>query len=194
MSATNTQNNNAKKAVEPKVKLANAPRKAKKAAHFKKPASTVPVNPALNMNKAFFLRNEDHVPRWRIVDAQGKIVGRLATEIADVLRGKDRAHYTPHADSGDYVVVINSDKVVFTGKKMKQKIYQRYTGYIGNMVELTAEQVMQKDSTRIIMEAVKRMLPKSTLAAALLRKLRVYTGAEHPHAAQLAGFAEESVK
>lgn len=165
-----------------------------KPAHFKKPTAAIPAKPALNMNKAFYLKNEDHVPRWRIVDAKGKVVGRLATEIATILRGKDRAHYTPHTDSGDYVVVINSDKLVLTGKKMEQKIYEHYTGYIGNKKELTAKQVMQKDSTLIIEYAVKRMLPKSILAAQLLRKLRIYKDAEHPHAAQLAGFAEAADK
>lgn len=194
MSKTKTANTSKAGVKAPKAAGASAKKTTKKVAHFDKPASKTPVNPALNMNKAFFLHNEDHVPRWRIVDAQGKVVGRLATEVADILRGKDRAHYTPHADSGDYVVVINSDKLVFTGNKMEQKIYEHYTGYIGNKKYLTAKQVMQKDSTRIIEHAVKGMLPKSTLAAALLRKLRVYTGAEHPHAAQLAGFAEETNK
>lgn len=191
---SNTKTAAAKTSVKAPKASATAKKTVKKVAHFDKPASKTPANPALNMNKAFFLRNEDHVPRWRVVDAQGKIVGRLATEVADILRGKDRAHYTPHADSGDYVVVINSDKIVFTGNKMEQKTYERYTGYIGNKKILTAKQVMEKDSTRIVELAVKGMLPKSILAGQLLRKLRVYKDAEHPHAAQIAGFAEETNK
>lgn len=144
----------------------------------------------MDMNRAFNLRVEDQEPRWRLVDASGKIVGRLATQIADALRGKDRAQFTPHADAGDYVVVINADKIVFTGKKMEQKIYQKYSGYIGNRTELTAGQIMEKHPERIIEHAVKGMLPKNRLSRQLLRKLRVYAGAEHPHAAQLAGFPE----
>lgn len=143
-----------------------------------------------DMNTLFFLRKEDESPRWRVIDADGQVVGRLATRIADMLRGKDRAIYTPHSDAGDYVVVINSDKLVLTGNKMEQKTYDRYTGYIGNKKFPTAKQIMEKDSTRIIELAVKGMLPKTKLARQILSKLRVYKGAEHPHAAQIAGFAE----
>jgi large subunit ribosomal protein L13 len=145
----------------------------------------------MDMNKTFFLRREDEQPRWRQIDAQGKIVGRLATEIADALRGKDRATYTPHADAGDYVVVINAEKIVFTGNKMTEKIYQRYTGYIGNRKEFTPANLMEKSPERIIELAVRGMLPKNKLARELLRKLRVYKGSEHPHAAQIAGFPED---
>ncbi len=146
----------------------------------------------MDMNKAYFIRREDEKPRWREIDAQGKIVGRLATQIADALRGKDRATYTPHADAGDYVVVINADKIVFSGNKMTQKIYQRYTGYIGNRKEFTAAQVMEKHPERILELAVKGMLPKNRLSRELIKKLRVYSGTEHPHAAQIAGFKEEN--
>lgn len=144
----------------------------------------------MDMNKAFYLKVEDQEPRWRLIDAAGLVVGRLATQIADALRGKDRAKFTPHSDAGDYVVVINADKVVFTGKKMDQKIYERYTGYIGNKKFLTAAQIMEKQPERILEHAVKGMLPKNRLSRQLLRKLRVYAGTEHPHRAQLAGFAE----
>ncbi len=146
----------------------------------------------MSFNKAFFLKTADQKPRWRLIDAKGQIVGRLATQIADALRGKDRPEYTPHADAGDYVVVINADKIVFTGKKMDQKIYQRYTGWMGNKKEFTARQVMEKHPERIIELAVRGMLPKNKLARQLYSKLRVYKGAEHPHAAQLAGFPEKS--
>ena len=146
----------------------------------------------MDMNKTFFLRVEDQSPRWRLIDATNLVVGRLATQIADALRGKDRAQFTPHSDAGDYVVVINAHKLVFTGNKMKQKIYDRYTGYIGNKKFLSAEQVMEKNPERIIEIAVKGMLPKNRLSRQLLRKLLVYPGAEHPHQAQINGFAEKT--
>ncbi len=144
----------------------------------------------MDFNKAFFLKVEDQKPRWRVIDAEGQIVGRLATRIADALRGKDRPQFTPHGDAGDYVVVINADKVVFSGKKMKQKIYQRYTGWMGNKKEFTAEQVMEKHPERIIELAVRGMLPKNKLARQIHKKLRVYAGPEHPHVAQITGFPE----
>ncbi len=147
----------------------------------------------MDLNKTFFLRGEDQKPRWRLIDAKGKVVGRLATQIADALRGKDRPEYTPHADAGDYVVVINAEKIVFTGNKMTQKIYQRYSGWMGGLKELTAEQLMERDPARIIELAVKGMLPKNKLARQIYKKLRVYKGEEHPHAAQLAGFPEDVV-
>ncbi len=145
----------------------------------------------MDMNRTFFLRKEDSKPRWRLIDASGKVVGRLATEIADALRGKDRPQYTPHSDAGDYVVVINAKKLVFTGNKMEQKVYERYTGYIGNKKFLSAKQMMEKQPERILELAVKGMLPKNTLARQLIRKLRVYPGPQHPHSAQLEGFAEK---
>ena len=146
----------------------------------------------MNMNKTFFLRTEDQNPRWRLIDAQGQIVGRLATLVANALRGKDRANFTPHSDAGDYVVIINADKIVFTGNKMTQKVYERYSGYIGNKKYLTAAQIMEKHPERIIELAVKGMLPKNKLSRQLLRKLRVYAGTDHPHKAQIAGLAEKA--
>ncbi len=146
----------------------------------------------MDFNKTFFLKVADQKPRWRLIDAEGQIVGRLATQIADALRGKDRPEYTPHADAGDYVVVINADKVVFSGNKMTQKIYQRITGWMGNKKEFTAKQVMEKHPERIIELAVRGMLPKNKLARQLHRKLRVYKGDQHPHEAQVIGFAEQS--
>ncbi len=143
----------------------------------------------MDMNKAFFLRKEDRNPRWHLIDAEGQIVGRLATKLADMLRGKDKANYTPHTDGGDYVVVINADKIVFTGNKMEQKVYDRYTGWVGNKKFLTAAQLKAKDPTRILEFAVRGMLPKTKLARQLGSKLLVYAGAEHPHKAQLIGFA-----
>lgn len=140
----------------------------------------------MDMNKTFFLRSEKHTPQWRVIDAKGKIVGRLATEIADILRGKDTAFYTPHADSGDYVIVVNADKVVFTGNKLQGKTYEWYTGYMGGLKSLTAEQLMKRKPEEIIMKAVKGMLPKTKLADAVIKKLKVYAGAQHPHQAQVA--------
>lgn len=139
----------------------------------------------IDMNKAFFLAKEDSKPNWRVIDAKDKIVGRLATQIAKILRGKDKAIFTPHTDSGDYVVVINAEKVKFTGKKYDQKIYETYSGYIGNRKEITVKQLMQKDPTQIIEYAVRRMLPKNKLSRQILKKLKVYKGPEHPHQAQV---------
>ncbi len=139
----------------------------------------------MDMNKTFFLHNEKHTPAWRLVDAQGQIVGRLATEIADILRGKDKAHFTPHAAGGDYVVVINAEKIVFTGNKLQDKNYEWYTGYMGGLKSLTAEQMLERHPEDILIKAVKGMLPKNKLADALIKRLKVYAGAEHPHQAQL---------
>jgi large subunit ribosomal protein L13 len=141
----------------------------------------------MNMNRVFFLRKEDSKPRWRVIDASNKVVGRLATEIADILRGKDRAQYTPHTDSGDYVVVINAEKVTFTGDKMQDKEYVWYTNWIGGQKKLTASQMMAKDPTHVIFHAVKGMLGKKKLSNAQLKKLLIYKGAEHPHGAQIKG-------
>jgi large subunit ribosomal protein L13 len=139
----------------------------------------------MDMNKSFNLRIEDQAPRWRLIDAKGQVVGRLATRIATILRGKDKAIYTPHSDAGDYVIVINAQNVVLTGNKMEQSTYERYTGYIGNKKVFSAKQVMEKDPTRIIELAVKGMLPKTKLARQVMKKLRVYSGPEHPHKAQI---------
>lgn len=139
----------------------------------------------MDMNKAFFLRKEDRKPRWVVIDAEGKTLGRLMTDVVNTLRGKNVAHFTPHTDSGDYVVIINAAKIAVTGKKMEQKIYERYTGYIGNRIELTMSQVMAKHPERVIEHAVKGMLPKNRLSRQILRKLKVYAGDQHPHAAQV---------
>ncbi len=144
------------------------------------------------MNRTFFAKSENNAQAWRVVDATGKIVGRLATELADMLRGRDKATFTPHSDAGDYVVVINADKVVFSGDKMREKEYQWYTGWIGGLKTLTAEQYMKKDPSFIITHAVKGMLPKNRLSRQLMRKLKVYAGAEHPHQAQLASAASKA--
>jgi large subunit ribosomal protein L13 len=121
---------------------------------------------------------------WRLVDADGQILGRLATEIADTLRGKNKPAYTPHVDTGDFVVVVNAEKVRVTGKKLDQKIYYRHSGYPGGLRERTLAEQLARRPEEVIRRAVKGMLPKNKLAAAQLRKLKVYAGPEHPHAAQ----------
>jgi len=139
-----------------------------------------------DMNSAFFLKKEARDPEWHVLDAQGQVLGRLATQIANRLRGKDKAYYTSHTDSGDYIIVVNAEKIVLTGNKWKDKIYQTYSGWIGGLKELTAEQKRERHPEEIIMLAVKRMLPKNILSRYQLRKLRVYAGPSHPHIAQIA--------
>ena len=123
--------------------------------------------------------------KWYIVDASGKTVGRLASEIAKVLRGKNKPIYTPHVDTGDHVIVINAEKVVFTGKKLDQKIYKRHSGYIGGLKETTAREMLDKTTERVMYLAVKGMLPHNKLGTAMLKKLRVYAGDQHEHKAQM---------
>lgn len=139
----------------------------------------------MDMNKAFFLKNEARKPRWKLIDANGKTVGRLATQVADILRGKDKSEYTPHTDTGDYVVVINADKVVFTGDKWDDKEYRRYTGWMGGYKVVMAKDMLKNHPERIIEQAVKGMLPKNKLNRQIIKKLKIYAGAEHPHKAQV---------
>lgn len=136
------------------------------------------------MNKAFFLKKEDRKPSWKVIDAKGKILGRLATLIADTLQGKLKPEFTRHTDAGDYVVVINAKEVVLSGKKMENKQYDRYSGYIGGLKSRTAQEIMVKNPAELIELAVKRMLPKTKMGKAMQDKLKVYPGAEHPHQAQ----------
>ncbi|HET7674968.1 MAG TPA: 50S ribosomal protein L13 [Gammaproteobacteria bacterium] len=121
---------------------------------------------------------------WYVVDAAGKTLGRLATEIARRLRGKHKAEYTPHVDTGDYIVVVNAEQVHVTGNKRSDKVYYHHTGYIGNMKSITLEKLLQKAPERVIEEAVRGMLPKNPLGRAMFKKLKVYAGAEHKHSAQ----------
>jgi large subunit ribosomal protein L13 len=133
--------------------------------------------------KTFMAKTGEIEQRWWLVDGSDKVVGRLASEIATVLMGKHRPTFTPHVDTGDYVVVINADKVRFTGKKWQQKLYRWYTGYQGLKTE-TAEHRLDRRPELIIEEAVRRMLPKSRLGRTMFDKLKVYPGPEHPHQAQ----------
>jgi large subunit ribosomal protein L13 len=122
--------------------------------------------------------------RWLVVDAEGKTHGRLATQIADALRGKGKPEYTPHVDTGDFVVVVNAEKIAVTGKKLDEKIYYRHSGYPGGLKQRTLREQLERRPTEVIRMAVKGMLPKNKLAARQLTKLKVYAGPEHPHEAQ----------
>jgi large subunit ribosomal protein L13 len=134
--------------------------------------------------KTFSAKNEEVKRDWYLVDANGKTLGRLASEIARRLRGKHKPEYTPHVDTGDYIVVVNASKVTVTGNKMKDKIYQQHTGYMGNLKSISFEKLRAKNPQRVIEIAVKGMLPKNPLGRAMFRKLKVYAGAEHQHGAQ----------
>ncbi len=135
--------------------------------------------------KTTFMANASNIERkWYVVDAEGQTVGRLATAVAKVLRGKHKPTFTPHVDTGDYVIVINADKAVFTGKKLTKKIYFHYSGYTGGTKFTPAGKMMEKMPERVIEHAVRGMLPKNRLGAQMYRKLNVYAGPEHPHAAQ----------
>ena len=132
-----------------------------------------------------FMANPSKVERkWYVVDAEGKTLGRLASEIANVLRGKNKPIYTPHIDTGDYVIVVNAEKVKTTGKKLDQKIYYHHSDYVGGMKETTLKEMMQKKPEFVITHAVKGMLPKGPLGRQMLTKLHVYAGPEHKHEAQ----------
>ena len=132
-----------------------------------------------------YMANPDKVERkWYVVDADGQTLGRLASEVAKALRGKNKPIYTPHIDTGDYVIVVNADKVKVTGKKLDQKIYYRHSDYVGGMKEFTLREMMDKKPERVIELAVKGMLPKGPLGRAMIKKLHVYAGPEHNHAAQ----------
>ena len=122
--------------------------------------------------------------KWYVVDATGHTLGRLTSEIAKILRGKNKPTYTPHIDTGDYVIVVNADKIKVTGKKMDQKIYYRHSDYVGGMKEATLKEMMNKKPEDVITLAVKGMLPKGPLGRSMIKKLHVYAGPEHVHAAQ----------
>lgn len=134
--------------------------------------------------KTYMAKRGDVAPRWHLVDAEGQVLGRMATMIANLLRGKDKASYTPHVDTGDFVVVINAAKVKLTGKKDEQKYYTRYSGYPGGLKVIPVQRVRERHPERLVEHAVAGMIPKSRLGRAVLTKLKVYPGPEHPHAAQ----------
>ena len=132
-----------------------------------------------------FVAKENEVKKdWYLVDAENKILGRLATQIAMRLRGKHKPIFTPHADTGDFIVVINAEKVSLTGKKWDKKIYYRHSGYIGGLKEISAKKLLEKKPEDVLRFAVRGMLPKNSLGRRQLKKLKIYTGSDHPHQAQ----------
>lgn len=134
--------------------------------------------------KTFMARPDTIDRKWYVVDAEGKTLGRLASEIAKVLRGKHKPIFTPHMDTGDYVIVVNAEKIKVTGKKLEQKIYYKHSGYVGGMKETTLKDMLLKHPERVVEYAVKGMLPKGPLGRQMYRKLFVYVGPDHKHAAQ----------
>jgi len=129
-------------------------------------------------------KKTDNVSGWVVIDANGAILGRLASNVASRLRGKNNPLFTPHVDTGESVIVINAEKILLTGRKLEQKIYYRHSGYTGGLTEITAKKLLEKKPEDIIRFAVKGMLPKNKLGAALYKKLKVYAGDKHPHEAQ----------
>ena len=134
--------------------------------------------------KSYMARPFEVERKWHVIDAEGQTLGRLATEIARLLRGKNKPQYTPHVDTGDFVVVVNAEKVVVTGKKAEQKIYYRHTGYPGGLRETSYEMMLERKPTEILRKAVRGMMPRTRLGRQQFRKLKIYAGPEHPHEAQ----------
>ncbi|MDG2141372.1 MAG: 50S ribosomal protein L13 [Gammaproteobacteria bacterium] len=134
--------------------------------------------------KTFSAKSAEIDPNWLIVDAEGQTLGRMATAIATRLRGKHKAEFTPHVDTGDYVVVVNADKVRVTGNKSKDKMYYSHSGYPGGLKSIPFEKLIDKSPEKVVKLAVKGMLPKTPLGRSMFKKLKVYAGAEHPHGAQ----------
>lgn len=129
-------------------------------------------------------KKSDNPQKWYVVDANGVVLGRLATQVAHRLRGKHNPLFTPHTDTGDWVIVINAEKIVLTGRKLDQKTYYRHSGYIGGLKQMTAKELLEKKPEELVRSAVKGMLPKNKLGRRLFKKLKVYTGNAHPHEAQ----------
>jgi large subunit ribosomal protein L13 len=134
--------------------------------------------------KTFVAKEHEIEKNWHLIDASDKVLGRLATEIATILRGKKKPIFTPHMDAGDYVVVVNAERVVLTGNKLEKKTYYRHSGYVGGLKKTTAKEMLEKKPENLIKFAVKGMLPKTSLGRRQLTKLKVYTGPDHPHQAQ----------
>jgi large subunit ribosomal protein L13 len=134
--------------------------------------------------KTYLAKPGEIIPKWWLVDGQGKVLGRVATRIADVLRGKDKAVFTPNVDTGDFVIVVNVDKIVLTGSKLDKKKYYRSTGYIGHLKEASARKLLSVKPEEVLRLAVNGMLPKNKMRPYLMNKLKLYAGPDHPHAAQ----------
>jgi large subunit ribosomal protein L13 len=136
------------------------------------------------MNKTYNAKPGEVERRWYVVDADGRTLGRLATQIADTLRGKRKPQYTPHVDTGDFVVVVNAEKITVTGKKLDEKLYRRHSGYPGGLRSRPLREELERRPTEVLRTAVKGMLPRNRLGRAQLTKLKIYAGPEHPHVAQ----------
>ncbi len=134
--------------------------------------------------KTFLPQEEAIERRWYVIDAADRVLGRVASRVASVLMGKDKPTYTEFLDTGDFVVVLNADKIRLTGKKLDQKVYRRHSGYPGGLKEVTAREMLEKHPERLVESAVKGMLPKNKLGSKMIKKLKVYAGADHPHQAQ----------
>jgi large subunit ribosomal protein L13 len=134
--------------------------------------------------RTYTAKTEDIKRKWYLIDAENKVLGRLATQVANLLRGKGKPIFTPHVDTGDFVIVVNAEKVKLTGKKAQDKVYNRYTGYPGGYITTSFKDVMKRHPERIIEHAVRGMLMKNTLGRATFRKMKVYKGSNHPHEAQ----------
>lgn len=134
--------------------------------------------------KSYIAKPQEVERKWYVLDAEGKTLGRLASEAASILRGKKKPIYTPHVDTGDYVIIINAEKIEVTGKKRKEKIYKRHTGYPGGLREITFEKLLARKPEEILRHAIKGMLPKGPLGREMAKKLKIYAGPEHKHEAQ----------
>jgi large subunit ribosomal protein L13 len=134
--------------------------------------------------KSYMARPLEVERKWYVIDAEGQTLGRLAAEIARILRGKNKPQYTPHVDVGDFVIVVNADRVAVTGRKSEQKVYRRHSGYPGGMKETSYEQMLERKPAEILRKAVYGMMPRTRLARQQFRKLKIYAGPEHPHSAQ----------
>ncbi len=135
-------------------------------------------------SKSYMAKPGEVAAQWHLVDASGRVLGRLASRIAMVLQGKHRPTYTPHVDTGDFVVVVNAEQVALTGRKREQKVYHRLSRHPGNLKTISVKQMLAEHPDRVVSEAVRRMLPRSRLGARMLKKLKVYAGPQHPHEAQ----------
>ncbi|MEA3333253.1 MAG: 50S ribosomal protein L13 [Pseudomonadota bacterium] len=136
------------------------------------------------MMKTYVAKPGEFEQKWHLIDARGQVLGRLASEVAKILRGKDKPIFTPHVDTGDYVVIVNAANIRLTGNKLKDKVYYHHTGYPGGIKSITADELMEKNPTELINSAVKGMLPKNKLGRQIIKKLKIYAGSEHQHEAQ----------
>lgn len=134
--------------------------------------------------KTYVTKQAEVERNWYVVDAEGQTLGRLATRVATILRGKHKANYSPAVDVGDYVIVVNAEKIHVTGRRLDQKVYYRHSGYVGGLTEITLRQQLERNPDRVVSDAVRGMLPKNSLGRKMVRKLKVYAGPDHPHQAQ----------